>query len=485
MTTMRNSTCAHQTEPREAERRARAGRRWPGRGRALLLAVLSPLLLSACATYHPRPLPTGPDLAAAPRLQVPARMVQVPGLKPHPFNPANGLDMTELVTLAVVNNPDLKAQRLRAGVAGAELFQAGLLPDPQLSPAFVHPTGGPPPLSNGYSLGLSQDLSALVTRSAAQAGARAHQKQINLDILWQEWQVAQRARQLFVRVRSQERLQRILDTQRRLLEDRYRRDRKALHEGNLTLSVVSADLVGLVDAQTRLRRLQRARNQAWHALDGLLGLQPGVEPKLTGSTDLTAFSKAAFDAAVSRLPQRRPDLLALQYGYRSQEQAVRKAILRQFPALSVGLTGGQDTSEVRSVGIGVTLSLPLFNRNRGHIAIARATRALLRQTYQQRLDTAVNHAHELWCATRIMSKQLKTLQGQLPVLERTTAAARRSFQQGNMSAGTYISLRSNLLAKRAEAVQLQASLEETQAALETLLGMTIDTRHLSASGGAT
>lgn len=485
MTIMRNSTCARTGEPSERQRRSRAGRRSPGRGRGWLLAVLAPLLLSACATYHPRPLPSGPDLAAAPRLQVPAGMIQVPGLKPHPFNPANGLDMTELVTLAVVNNPGLKAQRLRAGVAGAELFQAGLLPDPQLSPAFVHPTGGPPPLSNGYSLGLSQDLSALVTRNAAQAGARAHQKQINLDILWQEWQVAQRARQLFVRVRSQERLQRILDTQRRLLEDRYRRDRKALHEGNLTLSSVSADLVGLVDAQTRLRRLQRARNQAWHALDGLLGLQPGVEPKLTGSTDLTAFSKAAFKAAVSRLPQRRPDLLALQYGYRSQEQAVRKAILRQFPALSVGLTGGQDTSEVRSVGIGVTLSLPLFNRNRGHIAIARATRALLRQTYQQRLDTAVNHAHELWRATRIMSKQLKTLQGQLPVLERTTAAARRSFQQGNMSAGTYISLRSNLLAKRAEAVQLQASLEETQAALETLLGMTIDTRHLPASGGTT
>ena len=471
-------------EDRAPVRSVRSGGRLRSRRLKLLVGFLSPLLVSACASYRPVPLPSGPDLAAAPQLKVPARMIQVPALKPQPFNPANGLDMTEVVTLAVVNNPGLRTQRLKAGVAGAELFQAGLLPDPQLSPAFVHPTGGPPPLSNGYSLGLSQDLTALVSRSAARAQARAHAKQINLDILWQEWQVAQRARQLYVRVRSQERLQHILDTQRRLLNDRYRRDRQALKEGNLTLSAVSADLVGLVDAQTRLRRLQRARNKAWHALDGLLGLQPGVEPKLSGSTHLTPFSTAAFKAAIRHLPQRRPDLLALQYGYRSQQQAVRKAILKQFPSLSVGLTGGQDTSEVRSVGIGVTLSLPLFNRNRGHIAIARATRALLRQSYQQRLDQAVNHAHELWRATHIMSGQLKTLRGQLPVLEHTTSAARRSFQQGNMSAGTYISLRSNLLAKRAEAVKLQASLQEAQAALETLLGMTLDTRHLLTSGGS-
>ncbi len=462
----------------------------PGRSRSSSAAPvglgvlgLAALLLSACASYHPIPLPAGPDLASAPSLQVPVGQLHVPGLKPHPFNAANGLDMTEVVTLAVVNNPGLKAVRLKAGVAGAQLLQAGLLPDPQLSPSLVHPTGGPPPLSNGYSLGLSQDLAALVTRGAARAAARAHRQQVNLDVLWQEWQVAQQARQLFVRARSQSRLQNILDTQRRLLQDRYRRDQKALQEGNLTLSAVSADLVGLVDAQTRLRTLQRQRNKTWHGLDGLLGLQPGVEPRLTGSPDLTPFSRTAFAAAIRRLPERRPDLLALRYGYRSQEQAVREAILRQFPALSVGLTGGRDTSDVRSVGLGVTLTLPLFNRNRGNIAVARATRAVLRQTYQQRLDRAVNHAHELWQATRIMGRQLHTLQGQLPVLERTTAAAQRSFQQGNMSAGTYISLRSNLLAKRAEAVQLQASLQQAQAALETLLGMTLDTRHLSAPGG--
>jgi len=435
------------------------------------LPAAAALALSACATYHARPLPQGPDLARSPRLTVPAKSLRIPGLQAHRFNAAHGLDMTDVVTLAVLNNPDLKAKRLQAGLARAQLLQAGLLPNPQVSASFLHPTGGPPPLANGYSLGLTQDLSALISRGAARAGAKAHKRQVNLDILWQEWQVAQQARQLFIRARSQARLLKVLRTQRKLNADNYRRDQTALQQGNLTLSAVSADLVGLVNADTQLRQVQRTDNKTWHALDALLGLKPGVKPRLRGSVSIAPLAQARFRAAVAELARRRPDLLALRAGYQSQEQAVREAILKQFPSLSVGLTQVSDTSKVHTIGFSVSLSLPLFNHNQGQIAIQRATRAALRQAYQARLDQAVNQAHELWRATRIMHRQLKTLRARLPELEQTTDAAQRSFQQGNMSAGTYINLRSSLLAKRVETIRLQASLHEAQAALETLLGM--------------
>lgn len=440
------------------------------------------LMLGGCATYHSEPLPAGPDLARTAVLEVSPGKLRIPGLKPHPFNASRGLDVTDVVTLAVLNNPQLKASRLQAGVARAQLLEAGLLPDPLLSANVAHPSSGPPPLANAHGVGLTQALEALVTRGAAVAGARAHARQVNLDILWQEWQVAQRARQLFIQARSQSRLVSVLRTQARLSAEHYRRDERALAQGNVTLSAVSADLVVLTDADTRLRKLQRDRNVTWHQLDALLGLEPGVEPKLRGEPDLRPFTVGEFERAIRHLPQRRPDLLALRAGYRSQEQAVREAILAQFPALSVGLNGGEDTGAVHSFGFGVTISLPIFNRNRGRIAIQRATRAALRQAYQARLDQAVNHAHELYEATRIMRRQLARLEARLPVLERTTRAARRAFAQGNMSAGTYISLRSSLLAKRAEAIRLEASLESTQAGLETLLGMTLDERRPLVAG---
>jgi hypothetical protein len=97
-----------------------------------VLAIL--MLLGACTTYKPQPLPEGPDLETqVPRLKINVRQLPLPLLRSHPFNPENGLDMIEVAILAVINNPDLKARRRQAEVARAQLFDARLLPDPQIS----------------------------------------------------------------------------------------------------------------------------------------------------------------------------------------------------------------------------------------------------------------------------------------------------------------------------------------------------------------
>ncbi len=69
------------------------------------------MLLSGCASYQSKPLPSQADLARSPALLVPAKGFAVLGLKPYAF-PTNGLDETAVMTLAVVGNPDLKAARL-------------------------------------------------------------------------------------------------------------------------------------------------------------------------------------------------------------------------------------------------------------------------------------------------------------------------------------------------------------------------------------
>jgi hypothetical protein len=56
---------------------------------------------------------------------VPASDLEVPGLKPESFDPAKGLTETNVVTLAVVDNPRMRAVRQQAGVAQAQLLEAG------------------------------------------------------------------------------------------------------------------------------------------------------------------------------------------------------------------------------------------------------------------------------------------------------------------------------------------------------------------------
>jgi outer membrane protein, heavy metal efflux system len=244
-----------------------------------------------------------------------------------------------------------------------------------------------------------------------------------------------------------------------------------------TISAATADLTLLTDAENRRRQLQLNADMTRHQLNRLLGLQPSVRLHFIGSTTTQSLSKEQFQAAVTALPHRRADLLALQAGYQAQEQSLREAILAQFPNLSAGVVHSRDPVEgINDFGPNVTLSLPIFDRNRGHIAIQTATRALLRQKYQARLDQAVGEADQVWNATEIMQNQLPDLDARLAVLRKTAAAAKQGFEQANVSAGLYVNMESSLLTTEGEKIQLRASLKNAESALETILGLPFGTR---------
>lgn len=424
-------------------------------------------LLAGCAVYHSKPLPTGPDLARAPALSVPAGNLGIPGLQPAPIDPAKGLTETNIVTLAVVGNPQLKALRLDAGVAQAQLLQAGLLPDPQIS-------GGPSKSSffTGYSVTLSQDIQSLVTRGAAKGAARAHLDQVNLDILWQEWQIAAQARTLYIETSAAGELRRVLDERRELLARVYRADEALLKHQDITGADVAADFAAWDSAEADWRAFALNDNQTRHALDELLGLAPDVELRLRGDPSERIVTSAQYRQALAALPRRRPDLLALQAGYHSAEEQLREAILAQFPLLNAGVTKSRSAEEgIQSIGFNVTLTLPIFNRNRGPIAAGRATRASLYQAYQTSLDETTSQADQVRTAVAIMRGQLESLDARLSGLERQAAAAKESLARGTSTLADYARVDSDALATRAEEIQLRASLEQAQVALAVLLAL--------------
>lgn len=435
--------------------------------RVLAITAGCSALVSGCAVYHPKPLPTGPDLARSPALSVPAGDLGVPGLKPAPFDPAKGLTAINVITLAVLDNPRLKAARLEAGVARAQLLEAGLLPDPQISAGLSKSS-----LFTGYSAAVAEDLQALITRGAATGAARAHLKQVNLDILWQEWQVAERARELYIETQALARLRVVLDRQRRLLGRVYREEEASREQGYATVGDVTADFIAWNAAEIAWRSFELQDNQTRHELDELLGLAPGTRLRLRSTGRRQLVTAAQFHSALAALPCRRPDLLALQAGYKSAEEKLREAILAQFPLLSAGIEKARSPEEgIQSIGFNVTLTLPLFNRNRGPIALSRASRASLYQAYQAGLDEATSQTDQVWTAIGIMRQQLKTLDARLSGLEQQATAAKASLGRGTSTLAEYARVDSSALATRVEEIQLRASLAQAEAALAMLLAL--------------
>lgn len=452
----------------------------PARAGLRSLTLIAIMGVSGCATYHPAPLSDQPDLAASlPHVTVRPAALHLPGVRTYPFDPTKGLDVNEVAILAVIDNPGLRAYRRRAGVARAQLFSAGLLPDPTLTVAGSIPTMGPPPLTNAISAALAYVLKPLLTRGPSLAAARAHVRAVDLDVLWQEWQVAQQARLYFVQVWYDERERALLLRYRALYAAAYHRSQRALRQGNTTLDVAGTDLIGLLDADTRLNTLEQALNKVQHQLRAELGVAPTL--KLPLSHDPQAVQvrippDARIREAMALMPRRRPDLLALKAGYQSQEARVRLAILAQFPALDIGINRGRDNSGVYTWGGDITIGVPIFNRNRGAIAIERATRAQLRAEYQDRIDTAYGTADQLRVQAHEIEAQLRHVRTELPRIKSTARAAEAAFAAHNLPAATYLQLETAALNKQIEAFTLERSLAETAIALDTLLGEPIGTQ---------
>jgi outer membrane protein TolC len=428
--------------------------------------------LAGCAGYRAKPLPMQPVLPhQVPHLTIDSSEMPLPELAAHHFDPNDGLDMTEVAMLAVVNNPDLKIARDEAGIATAQAFAAGLLPDPQLSASADFPTGNVPGSNyTAFSYGLSYNIGALLTRSSAKAAAEAEQRKTDLNLLWQEWQVVALARLLFIRNLEQDRLMAVLRENRELLAQRYDRSRQALAEGNVTLDAVSADFGALQDMDRQLNELQRQIRQNGYALSTLLGLAPDVRLNLVGETQLPELDTKRVEDSLPQLASRRPDLLALKAGYESEDQRLRQAIIAQFPDITMGLTRARDTSDVYTLGFGITMNLPLFNRNRGNVAIEQATRQRLYDEFRARLNSAVSEVMTILTDQGLLERQLSGVREGVADAGRLSERAQAAYRAGNITETAYISLRGALLGKRLEEMALEQKILEQRVALQTLVG---------------
>ncbi len=383
--------------------------------RSYTLISICALLMSGCTWYHREPLAvqaTSTSAGTLERIRIDPSTMPLPDLAAHRFDPSDGLDIDEVAMLAVANNPDLKLVRDDLGIARAQAYSAGLLPDPQLSVSSDYP--GALGTTRAFNYGLSIDVMAIVLRSANRQSADATVAKTDLGLLWQEWQVVAQARQLFIKTRFQQNTLPLLRQQRDLSRTRYERMAEAHRDGNVTDDTLTAALTAYSDARKQYTDAERAAQQTHHDLNALLGLAPDVQLQLAETGESIPLDNATVDTALAKLARRRPDLIALQAGYEAQEQKYRAAILSQFPSLSVGFVRARDTSNIYTSGFQINLSLPIFNRNQGNVAIEKATRQRLRDEYQTRLNASYGDVARLRADITILSRQLQQTEDALP-----------------------------------------------------------------------
>ncbi|HEU4961881.1 MAG TPA: TolC family protein [Sphingomonas sp.] len=435
--------------------------------------VWTPMLLlplAACARYTPHPLSDTPPVLDAPTsatLSQAAATIDRPYLTPTTIDLAAPLDPNAVATIAVIANPDLKAARAKADVNDAQVFAARLLPDPTFS-IGAHPVlTGPDPLAEiAGALGL--DINALRARGVRVAQAQAAARQVRLDLAWAEWQTAGQARIQAVKITGLEAVvaldRQTATAQRSLLG----RTLDAVGRGDFAGDRGQAARTAASDAEAKLASDERDLDAARLDLDKLLGLRPTTELRLTDTALPPPPPDAAALFALARA--RRADLAALRAGYAAEEAAVHKAILDQFPALNLSIAATRDTTGNLIVGPTVDFTLPLWNRNRGGIAVERATRGQLRAEYDARLFQARAEIAAAVDGIAVARRQRAAILADLPSLERFAAASRRAAARGDLAAASAETAEQALRDKQTLLAQDDEAIREQTIALELLTG---------------
>ena len=416
-------------------------------------------LLTACASYEPLPLTTHVHLKHK-LAELVHTGVRIDG----------PLSVYDVAVLAVENNPDLMAVRTQRGVARAQVLQAGLLPNPSINASYGFLLNPPVALFDSFSVGVIQDIQKSITMTGRLRAAQAAALQVDASMLWEEWQLIGKVRLLVFDIVQGEKLHRVLVEYRDVLQSRFDRGRTALSQGNVTLATVAPDLAAVGETRKAVFDLDRDQETRRHDLNALLGLSPEVVLPLKTQLQVLQVDPKAVMSALADLADRRPDLIALQLGYRSQDEKFRGAIVGQFPALTIGPVLSRDTSDVRTFGPQVTMDLPIFDRNQGNIAIEKTTREQLRAEFNARLSAANSEVMASLATQRLIGRQLEEERAELPVLQGFANQAESAMNAGNIDERAFVDLVSANYAKKQAVLTLEQLMLEQQVATATLIG---------------
>lgn len=420
--------------------------------------------------YAGLPLPTSSEALAPPDLallSLAAAQIQRPFLAPQAIDLSRPLTLNAIAVVTVLANPDLKAQRAKAGVTEAQVFAARLLPDPTAQVGFDKLISGPDML-NGFAAQIGFDLAALRTARITREAGAASQAQVRLDLAWSEWQYASNAQVQAVRIVALQRQLVLAQATLASAQTWLGRAQRAAGRGDVAGSDSDARRLALIDASDKARTAERDLSAARFELNKLIGIppetfiaiaDPGPPPVPPAANKLTA------DAIARRL-----DLAALRAGYGVSEANVHKAILEQFPNLSLTLASARDTAGNLTVGPQLGFSLPLWNRNRGTIAVVSATRAQLKAEYEARLFQTRADIAAAVAGLATVARQRAELLSQLPALERYAAATARAARRGDLSQSTAASAEQSLRDRRSALTVLDQQAAEQTILLEQLSG---------------
>jgi cobalt-zinc-cadmium efflux system outer membrane protein len=441
----------------------------------LCLGLLS---TTGCVRYHARPISLANSLEsfesrslAAPELKsfLQARL----GAKELP--PA--WDLQALTLVAIYYHPDMDVARAQWGVAQAGRRTAGEIPNPALSLLMGYNSTTPAAEVNPWIPEAALDIPVEIAgkRGYRIAAARHLAEAARLNVLATAWDVRVRVRQAFLDLFAAEESKQILSRQRSLQTDGLGILEAQLAAGEVSAYEVTQARITLENI--RLAELASVQEyaKARMRLASALGLPSRSLERAAFVFDGLRKLNIEIPSAEARRRALlgRADVLAALAEYEASQSALRLEIAKQYPDINLG-PGFQFDQTDNKWTLGLSLILPLLNRNKGPIAEAEARRSEAAARFlalQAKVIGEVDGAIAGFLAAAAKARSAEELQADLGKQE---ALARSRYRLGEISRLELIGVEQELAASSQAGLEALVQAQQTAGDLENAMQKPID-----------
>ncbi len=398
--------------------------------RSVLVAALT--LLSGCVSYTPQPVDPFHEIKQLEQRGAGSHELEVLP----PGNPewlplqrsvdlTDGLDVPEANALALFYAPEIRAARRAERVSGAQLLRAGLLSNPEL---FLGPRISTKSDDVVFPAGISWELPLWGKRGAEKDLADRQLSAAQIRVLATELRVLTEVRSAFIRIaglnQALEALEAQLGGSQRVVQwVTTLQQAGEVDAVTAFLAILEQDDVRAALTTKRLE-LESSTRELFETI-GILptaGLSLGLDPHPALLPDLPSLSR-------ERLLLH-PEIRTALSEYEAAEASLKLEVAKQYPTIRVGPEFEDDRGDA-TVGIGVGIELPLFDRNRGGIAAAEERREAARERLESsllRLSHAEAQARAEWNANERMLSDYRA--GALENAERARESLELRLQTG-------------------------------------------------------
>ncbi|OJY58431.1 TolC family protein [Thiobacillus sp. 0-1251] len=432
------------------------------------------VLLTGCASYTAKPLDPGGQQTAleARRLDAPQVRQFVERSLGHELAPwpPKAWDLDALTLAAYSFHPDLDRAQAQQLVAEAAIVTAGARPNPTAGVSFqrnMDAPAGQSPWTNG--LGLDIPIETAGKRDYRIDQARYLAQAAKLREAEAVWQVRSRVRASLLAAYPTEALvRRQRDLQEgiaRMLERRFAAgfaSQPELTQARLTLD---RSILALRENQKQgaenLARLAAAVGVPAAALQG-------VEISYDTFEQLPPVS-ALPPAEVRRAALlSRPDVLAALADYEASQSALQLEIARQYPDVALGPGYVWDAGQVKW-SLGLSLVLPLLNRNEGPIAEAKARREQAAAAFLAVQAKAIAEVDEALAGYGHAVQMVETAEALLRGQQKTERAVAAAFRAGESDRLAWLSAQYETATAELARVNALSQAQQTLGRLEDAL----------------